>query len=320
MGSLTLVRSGVGEGKSSVVRQRLRASAPPTQTRVRDATYEPAIARLPSRTIGQTLVQGSLSAALHLLALTVTVSMMSRTPPPRFAEPATRSVEPAQTPLPRLVFLAPRDVGGGGGGGGGNRSSLPIRHAEARGHDDATLGTRQIVEAAGTAPPSRDEPPQAILLDARPLASGDSVHAGLPVGGVSYGTSTGPGSGGGVGTGSGTGIGPGRGPGVGPGTGGGTGGGVYRPGGSVTTPRLLVQVDPRYTSDALDRKIQGAVWLELVVARSGTPTDIRVVRSLDPGLDDEAMKALRQWRFTPGMLAGSPVDVQVVVVMDFRIH
>ena len=164
-----------------------------------------------------------------------------------------------------------------------------------------------------------DERPLAILLDARPLASGDSVVAGLPAGGVSYGTSQGPGSGGGVGTGVGTGAGSGRGPGVGPGVGGGTGGGVYRPGGGVTAPRLLDRVAHRYTDDALQRRIQGAVWLELVVDRAGHPADIRVVRSLDQGLDEEAVIAVRQWRFAPGTLAGSPVDVQVVVVVDFRI-
>jgi len=62
-----------------------------------------------------------------------------------------------------------------------------------------------------------------------------------------------------------------------------------------------------------------AVWLELVVDRAGRPVDFRVVRSLDRGLDDEAIKAVEQWRFAPGTLAGAPVDVQVVVVVDFRI-
>jgi TonB family protein len=164
-----------------------------------------------------------------------------------------------------------------------------------------------------------EEQPPAILLDARPLASGDSVAAGLPAGGVSYGTSQGTGSGGGVGTGVGSGIGPGYGPGFGPGEGGGTGGGVYRPSAGVTTPRLLARVEPRYTADALERRIQGAVWLELMVDRAGRPVDFRVVRSLDRGLDEEAISAVRQWRFAPGTLAGSPVDVQVIVVVDFRI-
>jgi TonB family protein len=47
---------------------------------------------------------------------------------------------------------------------------------------------------------------------------------------------------------------------------------------------------------------------------------VHVTRSLDPrGLDDEAIKAVRQWRFVPGALAGRPVDV-ISVVIDFSIH
>jgi hypothetical protein len=103
------------------------------------------------------------------------------------------------------------------------------------------------------------------LLDARPLASGNSDQIGLPQGGASNGTSTGTGSGGGVGEGIGSGIGSGRGPGLGPGSGGGIGGGVYRPGGRVTPPRVITQVKPTYTDDAMLEKIQGTVVLELVV-------------------------------------------------------
>ena len=67
-------------------------------------------------------------------------------------------------------------------------------------------------------------------------------------------------------------------------------------------------------------KIQGSVLLEIIVQRDGTPRDIRVVRSLDRGLDREAVIAVEQWRFGPGRLNGAPVDVLVTIVMDFRIH
>jgi TonB family protein len=162
--------------------------------------------------------------------------------------------------------------------------------------------------------------PGTLLLDARPLASGHADQIGLPIGGVSHGTSTGSGSGGGVGTGAGTGIGSGHGPGLGAGSGGGSGGGVYRPGGKVTAPRLLSQTKPRYTVEALRDKIQGSVWLELVVTNEGRVDHIRVVRSLDLGLDQEAVTAVRGWRFEPGRLGETPVDVLVTVVMDFTIR
>ena len=50
-------------------------------------------------------------------------------------------------------------------------------------------------------------------------------------------------------------------------------------------------------------------------------SQIRVVRSLDPGgLDDEAIVAVKQWRFEPGRLAGKPVDVMVTIMLDFWIR
>jgi outer membrane biosynthesis protein TonB len=47
---------------------------------------------------------------------------------------------------------------------------------------------------------------------------------------------------------------------------------------------------------------------------------IRVVKSLDPELDEEAVATVMQWRFDPGRLAGAPVDVLVVIMLDFAIR
>jgi TonB family protein len=166
-----------------------------------------------------------------------------------------------------------------------------------------------------------ERPAQLVVLDAVPLASGTAFQAGLPDGLETVGLSQGPGFGGGVGEGIGTGIGSGTGPGIGPGSGGGFGGGVYRLGGGVVPPTLLKQVIPKYTDGALERRIQGTVVLEVVVTRDGIPSDIRVVRSLDPaGLDGQAVQAVRDWRFNPGRFGATPVDVLVTIVLDFRIH
>jgi TonB family protein len=87
--------------------------------------------------------------------------------------------------------------------------------------------------------------------------------------------------------------------------GGGIGGGVHKPGGAVTAPRVITEVKPTYTDDALLHKIQGTVVLELVVTGDGRPSQIRVVRSLDPGgLDEQAVAAAAQWRFEPGRVRG----------------
>jgi TonB family protein len=233
-----------------------------------------------------------------------------------------RSAAVTNERLQRVVFVVselPRT--GGGGGGGGNRESGPIRRARGIGTDAITLRVRKPV-ATTAAPPSAEPVPSvaALLLDAKPLASGMFEQVGLPSAAGVSGTSTGPGSGGGVGTGAGTGIGSGRGPGLGPGSGGGAGGGVYRPGGGVSAPRLLREVRPRYTEAAIRNMVQGAVLLEVIVTSDGRPSHLRVIRSLDRGLDEEAMAAVAQWRFEPGRLAGAPVDVLVTITVDFSIR
>jgi protein TonB len=62
------------------------------------------------------------------------------------------------------------------------------------------------------------------------------------------------------------------------------------------------------------------VLLELVVNRLGRVENVRVVRPLDPGLDEQAIAAAHQWRFEPGRLAGTPVDVVVTLALDFWIQ
>jgi TonB family protein len=124
------------------------------------------------------------------------------------------------------------------------------------------------------------------------------------------------------GGGSGGGIGSGKGNGVGDGTGGGFGGGAYAPGSGVSWPKVITEVKPKYTPDAMRAKLQGAVELEIVVKEDGTVGDVRVTKSLDraSGLDDAAMAAARKWLFSPGMKEGKPVPTRVGLVLEFRLH
>lgn len=89
----------------------------------------------------------------------------------------------------------------------------------------------------------------------------------------------------------------------------------------VTPPKIVKEVKPQYTPDAMKAKIQGHVVLECVVEPDGTVSDVTVLKSLDKehGLDDEAVKAAKQWRFKPGLKKGKPVPVAVTMELTFTL-
>jgi TonB family protein len=88
----------------------------------------------------------------------------------------------------------------------------------------------------------------------------------------------------------------------------------------LVVPVLERHVTPKYTSAAMRAKIQGHVAVQIIVEADGTVGKARVIQSLDPDLDEQALIAVRQWLFRAGMLAGSAVPVAVVVELDFRLH
>ena len=87
-------------------------------------------------------------------------------------------------------------------------------------------------------------------------------------------------------------------------------------------PSVVREVKPAYTADAMRAKVQGSVWLECIVMPDGTVGDVKVTRSLDPifGLDQEAIKAAKQWRFRPGMRQGEPVPVIITIELTFTLR
>jgi TonB family protein len=96
---------------------------------------------------------------------------------------------------------------------------------------------------------------------------------------------------------------------------------VHIPGASgVTLPRVVREAKPLYTNAARDAGIQGSVALLVVVLPDGTVGDARVIRSLDPGLDGEALAVLDRWRFEPGRKDGKAVPVQVTLEMTFTLR
>jgi TonB family protein len=235
----------------------------------------------------------------------------------RSAQTMGRPSASSAVSLDHLVFVDRHSAESSGGGGGGNHQTAPIQRAASVGRDLLTMSVQKSASTAGQDSPTLQE----VVLDAKPLASGAFSQVGLPTGGVPSGGSLGPGSGTGVDDGAGGGLGPGSGDGIGPGLDRGIGGQAYRAGGSVSSPRVLKEVKPAYTNRAMMAHLEGTVMLELIVGVNGLPSNIRVVKSIDPGgLDDEAVRAASQWRFEPGRLNGRPVDVLASLAIDFHIR
>ena len=208
-----------------------------------------------------------------------------------------------------FIFLDQPKTGPGGGGGGRPKDPEPPRKAEivaAKKPDvvpipkPADVVTPQITVPIQTPTAVQTLPGTLSQIDANVGATG---------------------AGGG---GRGTGIGTGTGSGVGEGSGGGFGGGVYQIGNGVTSPTLIREVKPNYTGDAMRAKLQGVVEMEAVVLPDGTvdPSRIKITRSLDStfGLDQQAIIAVKQWRFRPGTYKGQPVPVLVNVELTFTLR
>jgi TonB family protein len=224
--------------------------------------------------------------------------------------------------IPPDIIWTAQEGPGGGGGGGGNQMKAPPRKVELPGKDKLSVPVEKPKPLEVPREIKDSVPmPQIAQLDAKALASDAIVFNGT-FDGVPGGTSQGSGTGGGAGTGTGTGMGPGNGSGIGPGWGGGTGGGAYRPGNGVSQPRLLQDFKPIYTAEAMRAKIQGTAVVECVVLPDGTVGDVQIVKSLDPtfGLDQEAVKAAKRWKFIPGTLKGQPVAVLVLIELTFTLR
>ena len=95
---------------------------------------------------------------------------------------------------------------------------------------------------------------------------------------------------------------------------------VYKAGPGIIAPVLIKEAKPVYTKAAKDAGIQGKVPLECVVLPDGTVADVKVVKSLDPGLDEAAVKAMKKWTFKPGTKDGQPVAIRIEVEMTFSLR
>jgi periplasmic protein TonB len=96
---------------------------------------------------------------------------------------------------------------------------------------------------------------------------------------------------------------------------------IYKPGDGVSLPQPTRQVKAAYTPEAMQNRIEGKVGLSVVVLSDGKVGDVTVTESLDSvyGLDKNAVAAMKQWEFKPGVKDGKPVAVRVDVIINFTL-
>lgn len=92
------------------------------------------------------------------------------------------------------------------------------------------------------------------------------------------------------------------------------------PGGMKEMLKFL-QENVKYPENAMKNNVQGRVIVQFVIEKDGTPTEFKVLRSVDPDLDAEAlrvMKAMPKWK--PGMQKGQVVRVKFTVPVSFKLQ
>ena len=314
---IATARGYVGEADAiALVRSIVSAEPPPSDS----PTFAAVVVPRERRGVAGLLT----SSALHVLAGAILILSSLA-----WLTAATDESEPKTQPI-RLVYLMMPGPGGGGGGGG-LKLPAPARRAERKAPAPRKVSS-PVPEVHPPPPPPEPKPepkPEPPPPTPTPVVQAPVVPKPAdPVDTPGVLTpppdprkaNQGSGAGGGAGTGNGAGVGEGNGSGIGPGSGGGEGGGPYRPGAGIDPPSLQREVKALYTDDARRQGIEGDVVLEIVVRRDGSVGDVRLKRSLDRGLDQRAIDAVRQWRFAPARRHGVPVDVIVEVAVAFKLR
>ncbi|HEV3200792.1 MAG TPA: energy transducer TonB [Bryobacteraceae bacterium] len=92
-----------------------------------------------------------------------------------------------------------------------------------------------------------------------------------------------------------------------------------QPGPDSSAPRILLKVDGGYTDAARRARLQGDVTVRFVVGVDGHAHEPSIVQGMDPGIDENALRAVSMWLFEPARRAGQPVQLPSTIQMNFRL-
>ena len=91
-------------------------------------------------------------------------------------------------------------------------------------------------------------------------------------------------------------------------------------GGNVKAAKLIKQVPPVYPAGLKQQGVTGVVMLRAVISMTGEPLNLEVINTtVNPGLAQAALDAVRQWRYEPTLLNGQPVEVVTTIDVTFEL-
>ena len=90
-------------------------------------------------------------------------------------------------------------------------------------------------------------------------------------------------------------------------------------GADLSAPEAITKVDPAYPQDLMLDRVEGTVILYAVIHADGSVGEVKVLEGFDDRLNENARKALEQWRFRPGTKDGLPVDIEAIVRVPFKV-
>ncbi|MFZ0641454.1 MAG: energy transducer TonB [Candidatus Acidiferrales bacterium] len=249
----------------------------------------------------------ALSLAIHVVVIVLIILPLL----PEFMSPPTQANnQPIQT-IDLSPYLAKLAVGNKRAGGGGGRANLA----------PPTRGRLPVFSMRQLTPPEVKPPQQAKLVTQASLVvpnihmpTPDLPNTGDPTSALVNDS---------MGSGSGSGMGSGNGSGLGSGSEYGVGGGPPMAGeDGYSRPDCLYCPQPQYSDAGFKLKIQGPVVLDIVVGTDGRATSVHVDKGLGYGLDEEAVKSVRDiWHFKPAVGPnGQPAIVRMLIEIDFHLY
>lgn len=96
--------------------------------------------------------------------------------------------------------------------------------------------------------------------------------------------------------------------------------GTTEVGGNIKPPRKVRDVRPRFKQAWKDAGLEGTVLMQATIGIDGHVKSVEVVSPLNQEMDEEAMAAVSQWRFTPTYLNCDAVDVRMFVTVAFKLE